>query len=319
MCYSAIVNAHTKKLQRRFPGTRVDVEAFATLYERRAIDTAIKIPKAIDANFYDPSTPAEERIRAAVGAYQVRVSGEWEAELFKQRKRLADAERKLQAKPTAAARESARIAADKIKSLTTRLSRLRSNEIRERDARIFPEHYAPIILMDAGELVIRPARYKCRPAGKPRNYDARYPGTYNARRDNLQGFWKNEFGATHAVVMVDSFFENVTLHDYERRELQPGEKETNLVLHFNPQPAAPMTIACIYSRWNDAAEDLLSFAIITDEPPPEIAVTGHDRCPVPLQEENVAAWLTPAGRPLAELDQLLEQRARPYYGHQRAA
>jgi hypothetical protein len=45
-----------------------------------------------------------------------------------------------------------------------------------------------------GQLVVKPMRYQCRPAGKPAFYDTKYPGTYNARRDNLEGFWKGLFG-----------------------------------------------------------------------------------------------------------------------------
>ncbi len=36
-----------------------------------------------------------------------------------------------------------------------------------------------------------------------------------------------------------------------------------------------------------------SFAAITDEPPPEIAAAGHDRCIIPIKPENVDAWLNP--------------------------
>ena len=59
--------------------------------------------------------------------------------------------------------------------------------------------------------VIKPMRYGCRPAGKPAFYDVKYPGTYNARRDNLQGFWKNQFGHTHGLIVVNAFYENVNL------------------------------------------------------------------------------------------------------------
>ncbi len=38
----------------------------------------------------------------------------------------------------------------------------------------------------------------------------KYPGTYNARRDNLQGFWKGQFGHTHGLIVVNAFYENVT-------------------------------------------------------------------------------------------------------------
>lgn len=58
-----------------------------------------------------------------------------------------------------------------------------------------------------------------------------------------------------------------------------------------------------------------SFAFITDEPPPEVLRAGHDRFVIPLRPENVLAWLKPQGQTLDALDQLLEDRERPYYEH----
>ena len=96
-------------------------------------------------------------------------------------------------------------------------------------------------------------------------------------------------------MMVDSFFENVD---------RDGQ---NQVLHFIPRPADTMMIACLYAKWQDpkGGPPLLSFAAITDEPPAEVAAAGHDRMIVNLKPENVAAWLSPFGRPLDELQAIL--------------
>ena len=88
-----------------------------------------------------------------------------EQDLFKQRKRLADSERTLQAKPTKSATESKRIATDKIEWGMGKLSDLRRTELKDRDSRIFPGHYAPVMVMENGRRVIKPMRYQCRPAG----------------------------------------------------------------------------------------------------------------------------------------------------------
>ena len=75
----------------------------------------------------------------------------------------------------------------------------------------------------------------------------------------------------------------------EGRELRPGEEEKNVVLEFKPQ-TEPMLVACLWSRWTaDVALDLLSFATIADEPPPEVAAAGHDRCFIPLKPKHVDA------------------------------
>ena len=65
--------------------------------------------------------------------------------------------------------------------------------------------------------------------------------------------------------------------------------------------------------------ELLSFAAITDEPPPEVAATGHDRCVVPIKPENVDAWLFPDPKDLAASYAVLDDRQRPYYEHRMAA
>jgi putative SOS response-associated peptidase YedK len=64
---------------------------------------------------------------------------------------------------------------------------------------------------------------------------------------------------------------------------------------------------------------LYSFAAITDEPPPEIAAAGHDRCIIPIKRENVDAWLQPDPGNLAALYAILDDRDRPYYEHRLAA
>jgi putative SOS response-associated peptidase YedK len=133
-------------------------------------------------------------------------------------------------------------------------------------------------------------------------------------------FWKREFGHTHGLLIVTSFFENVALHDYEHRELKPGEKPTNKILHFDPTPAGPMRVACLWSHWEGLGERPLdSFAAVTDDPPPEIARTGHDRCIVALLPERVDAWLTPEGRSLDVVDALLDRKEDRYYEHRIAA
>jgi putative SOS response-associated peptidase YedK len=168
---------------------------------------------------------------------------------------------------TKAAFESKRIAGDKIDRAMRQLDDLKRTDLQDRDSRIFPGHYAPVMVMEGGERIIKPMRYQCRPAGKPAHFDSKFPGTYNARSDNLEGFWKDLFGYSHGVMVVNAFFENVKRHKTEGRELRPEEEEENVVLEFRPRPAEEMLVACLWSRWTAFGEELLSFAAITDEPP----------------------------------------------------
>jgi hypothetical protein len=99
---------------------------------------------------------------------------------FKQKKRLADAQRNLKEKETKRAREDERIATNKIASYIERLTDLKRIESQPDDSRIFPMYFAPVVVTDAGRRVIRPMRYTCRLEGKPAFYDRKFPGTYNA-------------------------------------------------------------------------------------------------------------------------------------------
>lgn len=162
-------------------------------------------------------------------------------------------------------------------------------------------------------------RYQCRPAGKPEFYDRKYPGTYNARRDNLEGFWKELFGFSHGIMLATSFFENVSRHRVEGRELAAGEEDENVVLEFEPAGAGVMHVACLWSHWRGKdGSQLLSFAAITDQPPPEVAAAGHDRCIIPIRPQNIDAWLQPS-QDLAAMYAILDDRERPFYEHRIAA
>lgn len=319
MCYSAQVVASYRDYV-RLHGADVDIHEFVKLYVDRRDGAKLKVPKAMDAPFLDPRSEDEREIRDLIVAFNAEQASKLEQDLFKQKKRLADAERTLQTKTTKKALEDQRIATEKIAWAMGKLSDLRRSEPRDRDSRIFPGHYAPVMVWEDGRRVVKPMRYQCRPAGKPAFYDTKYPGTYNARRDNLEGFWKGLFGYSHGIVVVNAFYENVSRHAMEGRELVPGEKEENVVLEFRPNPPQDMLVACLWSRWVGKGEpDLLSFAAITDEPPPEVAAAGHDRCIIPIKPEHVDAWLNPDPGNLAALHQILDDRPRPYYEHRMAA
>ena len=181
MCYSAQVKADYKKYVQLF-GASMSIREFYETFWRRNEEGKLKIPKGMEDAFSDPQTDEEREVKALIDAYRAEQATKFEQEVFKQRKRLADAERTLQTKTTKAATESKRIAGDKIESTMRKLSDLYRTEPRDSDNRIFPQVYAPVIVWEGGRRVIKPMRYQCRPAGKPASYDVQYPGTYSATR-----------------------------------------------------------------------------------------------------------------------------------------
>jgi putative SOS response-associated peptidase YedK len=315
MCYSAQVLQVVRKLQREL-GIRLDYWEAEKLFMRRLDDPSVIISRGFEANFADPASDQERRIEAAINEHRSRVATKLEKDLFSQKTRLVNAERSLKEKETKKAREDVRIATNKIETLTTKLADLRRGEPNSEDNRIFPMIYTGVIVRQDGHNVLTPMRYYCRPAGKPAFYDKQFPGLYNARRDNLEQFWGEQFGHHHAIMVVESFYENVRLHAMEHRELRPGEDEQNVVLQFLPEPAQPMLIACLWSHWTDPKDpDVRGFAAITDEPPADVAAAGHDRCIINIRAEHVEAWLTPEGRSAKDLQSILSDRAVPVFQH----
>jgi putative SOS response-associated peptidase YedK len=317
MCYSAQLWQNYRKYVRVW-GADVSFEEFKRLYWDRQANARIKIAKAMDAAFADPQSDVELEIQALIAQFDREQAARFETEIFKQRKRLADAERALRTKTTKAALENRRIAGEKVEWALGKLADLRRAELTGEDHRIFPGWYAPVLVLQDGRKALRPMRYQCRLPGKPAFHDVKFPGTYNARRDNLGGYWRDAFGKSHAIVVANAFFENVARHRAEGRELAPGEKEENVVLEFRPRPQQDMYLACLWSHWQAPNEpDLLSFAAITDDPPPEVAAAGHDRCVIPIDPADVDEWL--AGGDPRRMQAILDRRARPHYEHRLAA
>ncbi|MGI2228921.1 SOS response-associated peptidase family protein [Burkholderia vietnamiensis] len=262
MCYSAKIQANYREYVRRY-GAEMDIETFRRLFFARAAGSDIKIPKAVDVALVG----VDEEISAAIAAYRSQRTRKLETDLFEQRTRLAAAEKKLAVKITKKAGEDVRIATDKIEAAQRGLDDLRRRDLQERDSRIFPGWYAPVLIELDGKRVVVPMRYRCRLPGWTEADEKQKPGTYNARLDSLSTAWRKVFGFTHGLVLVDAFFENV------KRDGQ------NVVLRFDPTPPQPMQVACLWTRTEiQGGDDLWSFAAITDDPPPEVEAAGHDRC-----------------------------------------
>lgn len=311
MCYSAQILADHKKYVRTY-GADIDIQAFVDLFWARLEDDRVKILKAMEVAFKNAVDLGGNQICNFVDQFGANQRTKLEQTLYQQRTRLADAERTLLSKTTKAATEAKRIATHKVDWCMDKLADLGRTALVDQDARIFPGYYAPVMVMEDGKRVLKPMRYQCRPAGKPAFFDTRFPGTYNARRDTLEGFWKGQFGFTHGVIVVNAFYEHV------ERATPDGPQK--VILEFKPRPRQDMLLACLWSKWSQPGEpDLLSFAAITDEPPDEIALAGHDRCVIPIKAENLDAWLNPRSCSLAQLYAMLDHRERPYYENRLAA
>ncbi|CAG2145110.1 hypothetical protein LMG31506_03139 [Cupriavidus yeoncheonensis] len=316
MCYSSQIQAEFRKFEREY-GASISMERFVELFwHQRRTGGWQRIPKALRMAFADAGTDA-----ALVEEGNQEQANRFEAEIFQQRTRLAEAERALAVRPTKKAETDRRISTDKIARAQQNLADLRRPALTEQDYRLFPGYYAPVIIAQGGRRVVVPMRYQCRLPGWTEADERKRPGTYNARRDSLERAWRPLFGHRHGVAVITAFYEHVPRHKAERRALRPGEAEESVILAFHPRPPQDMLVACLWSvsPGEEDGQDLYSFAAITDEPPPEVAAAGHDRCIIPIRPGHLDAWLNPDASDLAAMQAILDDREPLYFDCKLAA
>ena len=304
MCYSAMIESSFSRYVRE-TGAQIDLDQFEEIFGWREREPGMRILRAVERWFDEPKAPAEQRVAALIARHNHAQVTKLEQEIFAQRKRIADAERKLAAKATKAAANDVRVGTAKVEKALRDLPLYKGTQPTPLDARIFSMRYAPIIVGVDGKPVVRLARYHLRRPGDSPGEDLAKPGLYNARRDNLDRYWRKQFGHTHALMLMWSFFEWVDRPDGLKTELQ-----------FKPQTSQLMYVPCLYADWRgEDGTKMPCFAAVTDEPPSEVAAAGHNRCPINLSHDAAMQWLSPEGKTSEQLQALLDERQRPFYEH----
>lgn len=175
-------------------------------------------------------------------------------------------------------------------------------------SRVYPGYYAPVIRQEGGESVIVPMRYRLRPFWSEKDLPSQY-NTFNARLDSLEKrrSWKPLFMKRHGLVVFEKFYEWVEIE---------GQKS---VISFEPEDQKMMWAPVLWDRWTDGKKTMESFAIITTDPPPEVAMIGHDRCPIFLAEDEIAVWLHPEKHTKKRIYEALNRIEPVQYGWRKAA
>lgn len=293
MCYSVRIRARLKELAAEF-GAEIDLDLLREFFSMRLKKTEWKLPHAIDLyclgdNSLSPlirQFHSEEKDRLI----QKLIATELELKELLAGRLNAAAKKKIEV------RERRRLTLkEKIEAPLERLDPLAE--------RVFPFSFAPVILEEKGRRQLRLMRYRVLPTNGqeiPSSYNV-----FNARRDSLLSAqtWRPLFGKSHAIFPFQSFYEWVE---------GPGGKPREL--RFHPEGRELMWAASLYA----ASKDLYSFAMVTDEPPPEVAAAGHDRCPVFLEKSRMDSWLQ-AALPKDQLLALLDHKENAYYQNQPAA
>ncbi|HEY8278425.1 MAG TPA: SOS response-associated peptidase family protein [Bdellovibrionota bacterium] len=301
MCYSALIKADLKTVSREF-GASVDIASFESLLQLRLREPSLKIPLSLDRYFLLSQDPAEKRLAPLVKKFH-----EEEQQRLQVEVRAAQEELK--------ALRSGKVSATAEKKkgvLERRIAKLESkrglDRISPNDERIFPGVFAPVIYQNDKGRIVAPMRYRLRrPDGGeiPSQYNV-----FNARRDSLLSAptWKPLLGTSHAIFPFVKFFEWV----------ERGGKKQEIA--FRPEERPLMWAASLYSvPQGQAALPYASFAMITDEPPAEVAQAGHDRCPIFLRSDLLDTWLRYGEKSPQDFVALLESKEKTFYLHALAA
>lgn len=313
--YSATVWTDPKLYAGHFQG-HIDLNAFHESFRRRAAGDRVAIPTELDQAFLETQEPELEPIRDLVIQHRLAQIRAADEEIASQLARLADAQRRLASKEAKAAGHSTRMTTHKIAAARRRRASLAQNLDGCQLGRMFPGSFVPIVTVQDGQTLIRPMRYQCRPSNVERRMENLLESPHHARKDGLQGRWRTEFGHTHGVIAVESFFEAVALHRLQNRQPLKGESLAALELEFFPRERQTLYVACLWSHWQRPGRaDLLSFATIVDGAPAEVQAAGQDIYPVVIKQENVNAWLNPDSTDLAASLAILEDRPAVSYEH----
>jgi len=313
MCYSAQIRADYAKLVRHY-GATMSLDDFARLYTADPGKKRPRTPKAMDDGFAGARTEQGRQIVAMIEHWHALERAELEQTLEHQRTRRDKAAAALALRPTQKAHTELRVASTRIERAQARLEDLQRSQPLPQDSRIFPGLYAPVMISRDGQRTLAPMRYQCRLPDKDARSDVLYPGTYNARRESLEGYWRGAFGQRHGVVVVSAFYEHVA----GSRGAGSADGTQDAVLEFRPEPPQDLLLACLWSQWEGPEGALLSFAIITDAPPADVAAAGHDRGVIPLREEHLDAWLNPDPHDLAAQYRILDDRLDLRYAYRKA-
>ncbi|MCO4754730.1 MAG: SOS response-associated peptidase family protein [Bacteriovoracaceae bacterium] len=175
----------------------------------------------------------------------------------------------------------------------------------ESDGIVYPNYFAPVMVFENGKRVIRPMRYRVRPANSVEEIPAKY-NVFNARIDALEKrqTWRDIFLRNHGLFPFKSFYEWV--------QDDAGKKR---LINFAPNNAETMWAPCIFDQWRskDGKIQFYSFALITDDPPQEIEDKGHDRCPIFLKQDLIDQWLQPQRSDKGDIYQILKQKETTYF------
>ena len=180
----------------------------------------------------------------------------------------------------------------------------------EEDSRIYSNWFVPCVAKSEkeGKNIILPLRYRIRPSGSQKETPTKY-NLYNARTDRFSSRdnWKRLFMKRHAAVLIKGFYEQVPIpveiQLYKNRHAENWPKKLKHARYFREVIFKPQNNKFLWAPafWDSCLIPeknyrINSFAILTQDSPPDILNQGHDRSPVfPKKDiQLIKDWLSPS-------------------------
>ena len=152
---------------------------------------------------------------------------------------------------------------------------------------VAPTETVPVLIAGGGVVLARFGIHMIGSGGKPR------PPLLNARTDGMRkGQFRTHLEKQRCVIPADGF--------YEWRE--EGGKQP---YYFSRKDGRPLLLAGIWQGSEYKGDRRIAFAILTDEPN-ELVASYHDRMPLAVADDKVAAWLDLSKQSLLSENLLLE-------------
>jgi len=303
-----MIEADLKKVGKRFEA-RIDWDNLEKAFKLREHYKSASMPSALDSFVIQSAeTPQQKRLATMAKDHYAAEIQKLAVKLKKYEQDVKDFEEKIKKGSKAKTihenlrkrRETVKKHKDKIESY----KKIDESGI----SRIFPMYYAPVVVKDGKDNMIRFMRYQlCPKNGK--ELDPYKYSLFNARKDRLMDskIWLAVFGKQHGIFPFYRFYENVE-----------GENGKSKTIYFQPDHGDIMWSAALFETAKIKEGELWSFAAITNDPPPEVAAAGHDRCPVYIEESKFEDWLNPAKIKKEDLLKLLSAIEKTYFEHKAA-
>jgi len=231
VCYSAQIESDFRKYQRL--GGTVSIAEFVKLagWTKKKGTWIKSVPRGTRSALLQLSAApgfveefGVEAVQAIAGA-EIQAIADITDDIERQEQRILEAKEVLMSRrPTKAAEKELRIGTEKRDAGMGKLEDEKTLAQADGSDRIWPGHFCPVLIRDpaTGARVIVPMRYRCRLPGWTEADERQKPGTYNARRDKLSTVWRQLYGHNHGIVEASDFYESVSLHRLQQRELVPA-------------------------------------------------------------------------------------------------